>query len=72
MFKINSKIIAFLFAMVFVLLSAILFQGQKESAVQEAEKRIDIFMSKWLALFDYIEVKQKDIFMILKKMAFLT
>ncbi len=62
MLKINAKMLALLFVTIFITFSTILFQNQKESAVQEAEKRIDIFMSKWLALFDYIEVKQKDIF----------
>ncbi len=72
MLKANPKAIAFLFVIAFVLLSTILFQNQKISSVQEAEKRIDIFMSKWLALFDYIEVKQKEIFYDLEKNGALT
>ncbi|MCP4106904.1 MAG: DUF3365 domain-containing protein [Desulfobacteraceae bacterium] len=68
----NKTTIAFLFVMVFVFLSTILFLSQEKIAVQEAEKRIDIFMSKWLALYDYIEVKQKNIFYDLEKNGVLT
>ncbi|MGL1933233.1 MAG: diguanylate cyclase [Desulfotalea sp.] len=72
MLKINSKTITLLFVLVYIFLGAFLFQSQKRTAVQEAEKRIGIFMSKWLALFDYIEVKQKNVFYELEKSGDLT
>ncbi len=72
MLRKNFKIITLLFLIAYILLAAILFQSQKKTAVQEAEKRIGIFMSKWLAIFDYIEVKQKNVFYELEKSGDLT
>jgi diguanylate cyclase (GGDEF)-like protein len=66
------KIITLFFVVAYITLAVLLFQSQKKTAVHEAEKRIDIFMSKWLALFDYIEVKQKNVLYELEKNGDLT
>jgi len=45
----------------------VLYQLQETSAINEAEKRIEIFMKKWHALFHYVEVEQKEVFYQLEK-----
>lgn len=67
MFRINQKVISILFLVVFLIVSSVLYQHQQNSAVNEAEKRIEIFMKKWKALFHYVEVEQKEVFYQLEK-----
>jgi diguanylate cyclase (GGDEF)-like protein len=66
------KIITLFFIVLFVLVGVVLYDHQKESAITEAEKRIEIFMKKWHALFYYIEVRQKEVFYDLEERGVLT
>ncbi|MBT3204859.1 MAG: diguanylate cyclase [Gammaproteobacteria bacterium] len=72
MYRLNLKFISILFILLFTIISSALYQQQKMSAVNEAEKRIEIFMKKWLALFHYVEVEQKEVFYQLEKEGTLT
>ena len=72
MTKINPKIIMIIFVVLLLLVGFLLYQGQKRNAVEEAETRIEIFMKKWHALFDYIEIEQKSVFYALEKEGSLT
>ena len=58
--KLNTKTLSLLFITVFLIVTSILYQHQKESTIKEAQKRMDIFMKKWKALFDYVEIDQKN------------
>ncbi len=58
--KLNFKILSLLFITIFLVITSVLYQHQKESTIKEAQKRMDIFMKKWKALFDYVEIDQKN------------
>jgi diguanylate cyclase (GGDEF)-like protein len=58
--NIKLKTLAFLFLGTFLIITSLLYQQQKQNTINEAEKRMDIFMKKWQALFDYIEINQKN------------
>lgn len=59
--KLNTKNLLILLTILFAVIVSVLYQHQKQSSILEAEKRIEIFMKKWLALFHYIEVEQKEV-----------
>ena len=58
--KLNIKIVSLLLITIFLISTSVLYQHQKESTINEAQKRMDIFMKKWKALFDYVEIDQKN------------
>ncbi|MCP4115300.1 MAG: DUF3365 domain-containing protein [Desulfobacteraceae bacterium] len=47
--------------MIFIIVTSLLYHQEKENTIHEAEKRMDIFMKKWKALFDYVEAEQKKV-----------
>lgn len=57
---IKLRTLAFLFLTIFLIITSLLYQQQKTKTIHEAEKRMDIFMKKWQALFDYVEITQKN------------
>lgn len=54
------RVLAILFALIYILVILFLYQEKKEIVMAESEKRMDIFMKKWNALFEYVEVEQKN------------
>ena len=53
-------LLAIVFALIFIISTSFLYQQKKEMIMAESEKRIDIFMKKWNALFEYVEGEQKN------------
>jgi diguanylate cyclase (GGDEF)-like protein len=70
--RVNNKIVSLFFTILFVIIGFVLFEHHKDSAVFEAEKRIEIFMKKWHALFYYVEIRQKEVLYDLEKRGVLT
>ncbi len=56
----NQKMFFVVSLIAFLSVTFVLYQQQQEATINEAEKRIDIFMKKWKALFDYVETEQKE------------
>ncbi|MCP4091331.1 MAG: diguanylate cyclase [Gammaproteobacteria bacterium] len=57
---INQKMFFVVSLIAFLSVTFALYQQQEETTRNEAEKRMDIFMKKWKALFDYVETEQKE------------
>ncbi len=65
--KISLTYAAIVLTLIFIIISSVLYRHQQKNAIAEADKRIEIFNKKWLALFDYIEVQQKEVIYQLEK-----
>jgi len=70
--KITIKLVSIFFIILFIIVSSLLYNHHQKIAINEAEKRIEIFMKKWKALFHYVEVRQKEVFYNLEKDGILT
>jgi diguanylate cyclase (GGDEF)-like protein len=70
--KLNIKFISIFFIILFIIISSILYKHHQKIAINEAEKRIEIFNKKWQALFYYVEVRQKEVFYNLERDGIIT
>jgi len=63
---------ALLFLAVFAITVCILYQQQRAATIREAEKRMELFMKKRQALFDFVEYRQKPVIYRLEEQGVLT